>query len=236
MNYSEAALQQVREDRLLIHEVDRWLYEEITPYIGQRVLEIGCGVGNFSRHFVDRDLYVGIEPSAESINVVRQKFADFPNMQAFVYDATSPGFSHQFSGFRLDTIFSLNVFEHIEDHMAALRNGAAVLQSGGKFILIVPAHQWLYGGIDRAIGHYRRYSKRLVADMFSQVGLTCVAQRYINALGALGWFVNARFRTVETPPQSQLRLFNRITPWLKRAERIAPPPFGISVMTVGIKE
>lgn len=57
MQYSETALQKVREDRLLIDAVDQWLYEEITPFVGQRILEIGCGFGNFARHLTDRQLY-----------------------------------------------------------------------------------------------------------------------------------------------------------------------------------
>ena len=55
MNYSEYAMQQVRERRLLINEVDSWIYDEIAPYLGQRILEIGCGLGNFTQMLTDRE-------------------------------------------------------------------------------------------------------------------------------------------------------------------------------------
>ena len=90
MEYSEAALQKVREDRLLIDAVDQWLYEEIAPYLGHRVLEIGCGLGNFARHLTDREFYLGTETSAESIDHVEQVFAGHPNMRFAVADATAP--------------------------------------------------------------------------------------------------------------------------------------------------
>ena len=232
MEYSEAALQKVREDRLLIDAVDQWLYEEIEPYLGQRILEIGCGLGNFAHHLTDRNLYLGTETSVDSIEHVSRVFADHANMLFAVADATAPGFV-DFGRLSIDTIFSLNVFEHIEDHETALRNAANVLQPGGRLILVVPAHMALYGSIDRAIGHYRRYDKNMAADLFRQAGLTLVKQKYINALGGLGWWANSRLRKEDTPPSGQLRLFNAVVPVLKAVERTVPAPFGISLLTVG---
>jgi len=232
MQYSETALQKVREDRLLIDAVDQWLYEEITPFLGQRILEIGCGLGNFARHLTDRQLYLGTETSTESIDHVSREFAGHPNMLFAVADATAPGFI-DFGRLGIDTVFSLNVFEHIEDHETALRNAAGVLQPGGRLILVVPAHMALYGSIDRAIGHYRRYDKAMAASLFQQVGLTLVAQKYINAPGALGWWANSRLRRQDTPPSGQLRLFNRVVPLIQAFEQAIPMPFGISLLTVG---
>lgn len=234
MEYSEAALQKVREDRLLINAVDRWLYEEIAPYLGQRVLEIGCGLGNFARHLTDRAFYLGTETSAESIEQVSRFFAGYAAMHFAVADATAPAFA-DFARHSIDTVFSLNVFEHIEDHETALDNAAAILQPGGRLILVVPAHMALYGSIDRAIGHYRRYDKKMAASLFQQAGLILVAQKYINALGALGWWANGRLRRQDTPPAGQLSLFNRVVPVIKVVERIVPMPFGISLLAVGRK-
>lgn len=235
MEYSEAALQKVREDRLLIDAVDRWLYEEIAPYLGRRVLEIGCGLGNFARHLTDRDLYVGVETSPESVEHMRQEFQIYPNVRTFVADATDPAFGN-YASYGFDTIFSLNVFEHINDHRTALRHAVEVLQPGGHLILVVPSHGWLYGSIDRAIGHYRRYDKKTISSLYAEAGLAMVQQKYINALGALGWFVNGRLRKQETPPSGQLRLLNTITPIVKRFERLIPAPFGISLLAVGRKQ
>jgi len=234
MEYSVTALQKVWEDRLLIDAVDQWLYEEISPYLGQRILEIGCGLGNFARHLTGRELYLGTETSVDSIEHVSRAFAGHANMLFTVADATAPGFV-DFGRLGIDTVFSLNVFEHIEDHKTALRNAAAVLQPGGRLILVVPAHMALYGSIDRAIGHYRRYDKGMAADLYRQAGLTLVKQKYINAMGALGWWANSRLRQEDTPPSGQLRLFNVVVPVIKAVERVVPVPFGISLLTVGLR-
>lgn len=232
MQYNEAALQKVREDRLLIEAVDRWLYEEIRPFLGQRVLEIGCGLGNFARYLVDRELYIGTEISTESVDQVRRDFAAYPNMCFEFADVTADSFA-DFARYDIDTVFSLNVFEHIEDHQVALANAVRVLKTGGHLILVVPAHMALYGSIDRAIGHYRRYNKRMMTDLFQTVELKPVMQKYINALGALGWWFNGRVRSQKTPPSGQLRLFNHVVPILKVIERVLPVPFGISLLAVG---
>lgn len=232
MEYSEAALQKVREDRLLIDAVDQWLYEEIAPYLGQRIIEIGCGLGNFARHLTDREFYLGTETSAESIAHVQQAFARHSNMHFAVADVTAPGFA-DLADYRVDTVFSLNVFEHIEDDGLAVRNAAQVLQPGGHLILVVPAHMTLYGSIDQAIGHYRRYDKHRMSVLFQHAGLQVIVQKHINALGALGWWVNSRLRRQTTPPPGQLRLFNAVVPIIKAVERIVPMPFGISLLTIG---
>ena len=234
MEFSAAALQQVRERRLLIDQVDLWLYEEIAPFIGRRVLEIGCGLGNFARHLTDREIYVGIEISDEIVAQFRQLHADASNLHAFVADITDASFL-DFGRFRFDTIFSLNVFEHIEDDLLAATNAAKVLQPGGTFILVVPSHGFLYGSMDRSIGHHRRYDKEEVASLLRRAGFTCVSQKYVNAFGALGWLVNGRLLRNEVPPSGQLTFFNHLVPMLKRLERAVSVPFGISLLTVARK-
>ena len=227
MGYSEVALQQVHERRLLIDQVDLWLYEEVVPYLGKRILEIGCGLGNLARYLTDRELYVGTDLSSESVAAVIETFSSLPNMRAYVADVTDSTFT-ELAHLNFDTVISLNVFEHIEDDVLALQNTRKVLQPDGKLILVVPAHDSLYGTMDRSIGHYRRYSKRRMIDTLSHARLTCVRQRYINAFGALGWLVKRANSRQEVPPSGQLRSFNHLVPLLKRLERSVNMPFGIS--------
>ncbi|MEA3335287.1 MAG: class I SAM-dependent methyltransferase [Chloroflexota bacterium] len=234
MEFDEVALQKVREDRLLIDELDRWLYDEIRPFFGQRVLDVGCGLGNFARHLTAKDLYIGTDVSPASVAAVNKTYGAYPNMHAQVANATDPRF-RKFKRFEIDTVFSLNVFEHIDDHETALENVAYVLKPGGVLILVVPAHKWLYGSIDRSIGHYRRYDMTLLAEMFREVGINCVKLKYINALGAVGWFANGRVRRQDTPPSGQLKLFNKLVPLIRRFESLVPVPFGISLLAVARK-
>jgi SAM-dependent methyltransferase len=231
VEFSEAALQRVREDRLLIDGVDAWLFEEVAPYLGERVLEVGCGVGNFAQHLMGRALYAGIDVSHESVRSFNETYGTFPNAFALELDVCTPKLL-ELAHLGFDTVFSLNVLEHIADDRAALQNIGRVLRPGGMLVLVVPAHNWLYGSMDRSIGHHRRYDKRKMSNLLGATGFRCVAQKYINALGAVGWYVNGRILERETPPSQQLRVFNKVVPLLKLVERIVPVPFGISLLAV----
>lgn len=231
MQYDEAALQKVRETRLLIDKCDAWLYESIEPYIGRRVLEIGCGLGNLTKHLLDRDLVVGVDVDQGSVNYVLQTYGASENVEAHTYDASDPAILSLKPG-QFDTVVSLNVFEHIEDDLTALNNVRELLMPGGLFVLIVPAHMFLYGTMDSSIGHYRRYDVRSMTEKLNAVGLQPIELRYLNPLGAMGWLVNGRVLKRKVPPIGQLKTFNRIMPLVIMAERLIEWPFGLSLLSV----
>lgn len=231
MQYDEEALQQVRETRLLIDRCDAWLFETVEPLLGQRILEIGCGLGNLTKHLLDRELVVGVDVDQGSVDHVETEFGMRDNIKAFRYDASDPAIL-ELKSFQFDTAVSLNVFEHIENDVAALQNVHDLLEPGGRLVLIVPAHMFLYGTMDSSIGHYRRYEIEELTRKLASVGLTVEQQDYINPIGALGWLVNGRLLRREVPPVGQLKLFNRIMPLVNATERVIKVPFGLSVLSV----
>jgi len=231
MRYSEEALQTVRETRALINRYDEWLFEEIQPYLGQRVLEIGCGLGNLLWHLKDREFVLGIDNSAEAVSYARNRYISFENIDAEVQDITNPEIS-RVSRFQFDSAVSLNVFEHIENDLLALENTRGMLKSNGVLVLIVPAHEWLYGTMDEAIGHYRRYSKETLKSKLEPAGFEVIRQDYINLLGVLGWWVNGRLLKKSVPPSGQLKIYNRIVPIWKTLEALISTPIGISLISI----
>jgi SAM-dependent methyltransferase len=234
MQSTEDALQIVRERRLLIDRCDAWLFEEIETYLGQRILEIGCGLGNLMAHLLDRELVVGIDLSPEAVATVAQQYAPLPNVVAETYDIADPA-TLALKAYRFDTAISLNVFEHIENDDLALSHTFDLLNHGGRIILIVPAHGWLYGTMDSSIGHYRRYDKPMIANKLQHVGFKLENQTYMNLLGALGWFVNGRLLRQHVPPTGQLKLFNLAVPLIKALESRLSLPIGLSLLTVATK-
>jgi len=231
INYDEYALQQVRELRLLIDHCDAWLFQEVEPFLGQRVLEVGCGLGNLTRHLTDRSLVVGIDLSAKSVAHVQAQYAAHPNLHALVYDVTDPAVL-ELARFEFDTAIMLNVLEHIEDDKLALKHVRQILCPGGQVIVIVPAHKWLYGSMDRSIGHYRRYDKEMMARKMQAAGFHVRVQEHMNVLGMLGWFINGRILKQRVPPTGQLKLFNLIVPVVQRCERLVDLPIGLSLLSV----
>lgn len=234
MDYDEQALEAVRVGRLLIDRYDAWLFGEFSPYLGQRVLEVGCGLGNQIRHLTGRDLVVGIDLASSSVERVQQDYKDYPNIHAYTYSITDPAvLALSENGF--DSALSLNVLEHVEDDQLALQHIYQMLKPGGKLILVLPAHMALYGTMDTSIGHYRRYNREFLRARLEKAGFRVLKDKYVNTVGAMGWWFNGRVLKKTVPPSGQLKLFNVIVPVLKTAEQIIPPPFGITVLSISEK-
>ena len=234
MQFDEQALDEGRKSRLLIDRLADWLFEEFKPHVGQRVLEIGCGLGNHFDHFLDRERLVGFDLSADSVSKVQKQFKQHPNVRVLAISITDPDVL-DLQEERFDTAFSLNVFEHIEDDELALSHTHQLLQPGGALILIVPAHQWLYGPMDLSIGYYRRYTKEAMGTKLRAAGFELVLQKHINMVGAFGWLVNGRMLRRTVPPRGQLRLLNGIIPICRGIEQHCHVPFGVSLLSVARK-
>ena len=135
--------------------------------------------------------------------------------------------------FRPDSVVCVNVLEHIEDDVAALRAMADIVVPGGVIVLLVPAFDALYGPIDRNLGHYRRYRRRALAALCSSMGLEIRKLHYVNSVGFFGWWVNARLLKRETQSDGQIAVFDRwLVPVFSALEAAVPPPFGQSLLAV----
>src|ERR1700694_2431607 len=157
-----------------------WQRRMTLPHLGSRVLEIGCGMGNFTRHLVDREQVVGIDLVAECVAVHQMNLGAHPHVHSLVMDVLDPRFL-ELKKFRPDSIVCLNVLEHISDDLRALRHMCAVLPAGGRAVLIVPAFDALYGPIDGMLGHFRRYSKRSFLKAAQQAGFVAERMYYMNS-------------------------------------------------------
>lgn len=205
-----------------------WQARLVLPHVGRRVIEIGCGLGNFTRYLADRELVVGIdiEPAC-----AEQWQRAYPRHTGASMDVTQPEFL-ELKQHRPDTVVCLNVLEHVEDDITALRHMHAVLPAGGRAILIIPAYESLYGPIDHNLGHYRRYSKKPFADLARRLGFR-PALKYMNMVGCVGWWVNAKVLRRTEQSEEQIKLFDSvIVPVLSRVEAAVEPPFGQSIFAV----
>jgi len=200
--------------------------------LGQRVVEVGCGIGNFTRMIADRDLVIGVDIEPACIDQHRTRFANQKNIRSLVLDAMDPSFSN-LKAEAPDSIVCLNVLEHIEDDLGTLKAFASILPQGGKAVLIVPAFMALYGPIDKYLGHYRRYTCASFADTANQAGFVTKELRYMNTIGFFGWWANSKILKRQEQSEGQIELFDkRIVPILEKLESWISPPFGQSVFAV----
>lgn len=217
---------------------NRWVYELLKPHVTGRVLEVGCGTGNITQYLAQSaDEVVGIDPVARFIDRFHQRFtghASVTSHRCTLADLAPPTPPDNDASY-FDTVVSCNVFEHIEDHVGALKQVATHLRPGGKAVIFVPAGPIAFGKLDRALGHYRRYTIASLREAMRDAGLEWVEGRYSNAVGLFGWWLNSVVLKKAQVPGDQAVLFNRIVPILSRLEKLIRPPFGQSVIGVASK-
>ncbi|HBP23599.1 MAG TPA: hypothetical protein DEA08_38200 [Planctomycetes bacterium] len=212
---------------------NRWMADTLDPHVGQRVLEFGCGTGNMLSHFLDRERVAGIDLDPALIRYCEESFAGEENCEFHCADI----FRDEVElSVQPDTVISLNVIEHIEDDRGALRWLVERLPVGGRLVILVPSHPTIYGELDRAAGHFRRYTKRELVSKVADSGCRVTHTRFFNAIGFFGWGLNSRLLKRRDIPSKQALFYDRfVVPLQARAERLIRPLFGQSLIVVGEK-
>ena len=213
-----------------------WQYRRIAPYVASRVCEIGSGIGSMSELLLStpRERVVLTDRDAGYLRTLRQRFAARPPVAVEWLDLPDPDAADRFQAYRLDTVVALNVIEHIEDDMEAMRTIRAMLQPGGRFVMLVPALPALHGTLDQELGHFRRYTRSVLDARLAQAGFQAERIFYFNLVGAFGWWFNARVLRRPQIAAAQVRWFDAFVPFL-RFEDLFRLPFGQSVISVAVK-
>lgn len=214
---------------------NRWIIENLHPYVGERVLDVGCGTGNILKYFLDRERVVGIDVGEEFIDKARERFGDRANFRAEVTDISDAGVV-ELVGETFDTIMCVNVLEHIENDELALEHMNEILSPGGRLLLFVPAHPFLHGSMDEVDGHHRRYTKTTLGTKLAGAGFSIEARHYMNLPGAIAWFIDGRVLRRSFVPATHDGLFQRMVPRIAAVERKMRPPLGLSLVMVGRKK
>jgi SAM-dependent methyltransferase len=206
--------------------------ELIRPHLGQSVLEVGAGLGEFADQLTGLDRHVVTDLDPQAVEALAARFADRPEVAARVLDlaAENPGAD---LGGPVDSVLAINVLEHIEDDRGTLRELAKLVRPGGKVVMWVPAYMQLYGDFDRAVGHVRRYTPSTLTASFVAAGLDPVDVRPVNLLGGIAWWATVRRAGVGSPNPRLVSVYDRfVVPVTRTLERRVVPPFGQSVLGV----
>jgi SAM-dependent methyltransferase len=207
-----------------------WLLERALPHLGPRVIDVGAGIGIFVAQLLPTcELVVAVEPDPTDAEIMRGRFAGEPRVRVEERDAIS--LEQADVGGPFDAAICFNVLEHIDDDVRALRAIRSQLGVGGRLCLLVPAHEALFGTIDRNVGHARRYDRATLRARFEAADLVALETRYVNPLGALGWLLSSRVLRREHVPEAPLKAYDKLVPLLRAADRL-PLPFGLSVWAV----
>ncbi len=229
-----SAQQAVLEDLTAAKNYRAWLIALTVAHLGDDPLEVGSGVGVYAADWLADGVprLTVTEADAGRVAALRVRFADdarvtVRELVAPLPDTEPPG-THS-------AVVALNVLEHIEDHVAALRTFAELLRPGGRVVIYVPAFELAMSRFDREIGHVRRYTTASLDAALSAAGFQVELNRYVNPVGLLAWIVMMRLLRARPHDGPALRVYDRlVVPLLRRADRVRPP-FGQSVFAVAVK-
>jgi SAM-dependent methyltransferase len=210
----------------------QWIYDLIEPYLGDRILEVGAGHGTFTallapgRHVTATDL------SERCVRVLHDRYDGDPTVTVQQSDLAQAVGAGPF-----DTVVLINVLEHISEDSQALSQVHDLLRPGGRVLLWVPAFDQLYSEFDRRIGHHRRYTVAQLQHRLLGSGFTVDEIRYVNALGALAWWLVAKKLRRTPTGKLGVRIYDRVfVPIVRRVEERWRPPVGQSILAIASRE
>ena len=182
----------------LANNYQKWINDTISPYLGDNILEVGAGIGNQSQWLPIKKSLTITEASLGLFPILQQnlkkKFGSDPRVHTELVNLDGD-WTKPFKDKNIDTIVSFNVLEHVEDDSAAISSFFEILKANPektpkRIVTFVPAHQWAYGSIDKAYGHYRRYSHRDFDLILKKNNIPAkVNYRYFNMFGLPGWLL-----------------------------------------------
>lgn len=211
---------------------NQWLGRRLREHLGKRVLEVGAGIGTITRQIeAGRELVLALEVDPFYVEKLKNLFKNRPNVLP-IFSGVETADWDKLKPYDIDSVLLSNVLEHIEDDAAAVANFKRVLVPGGKLVILVPALPRLFGSIDEAVGHYRRYTPETLRTLLESQGFVVEKVQWLNLLGIPGWFVNGKIAKRRAVPPLQLALYDQVAPLLARLEDNFQIPVGMSLLAV----
>jgi FkbM family methyltransferase len=208
-----------------------WISGRFAPYLGERIVEAGAGIGTFTLHLLERAPsahVLAIEPAVNNFPFLARRFAEDSRVRpehGYLGDAQPERSA--------DSVVAVNVMEHVEDDGGFLAAARRVLVPGGHVLLFVPAVPAIFGTLDRAFEHCRRYRRGELREKLVAAGLEPLEVRYMNLPGVAAWWLAGRVLRRTTVKPGDARVYDRwVVPWVRALESRWAPPIGQSLLAI----
>jgi len=206
------------------------VFSHLEPYLRGHVLEVGAGIGANAGALASGrfERWTCLEPDAGLAARIPQH-APPGDARFEIQIGTLANISPEA---RFDAILYLDVLEHIEDDRGEVARAAALLAEGGHLAVLAPAFPWLYSPFDRAIGHFRRYTRRALASLTTPP-LQLERIRYLDLAGLLASSGIRLLLKQAQPTESQILFWDRkLVPLSRYLDPVSGYRAGRSVLAI----
>jgi SAM-dependent methyltransferase len=228
----------VGEELELFRDAKNWRnywFSLAKPYLKGEILEVGSGIGSVTKLVdsqIEFDRLIALEPDLDlseegKKNLSSSKSESIIFMSGFLKDLPE--------GLKFDAILYIDVLEHIDDDNQEIARALECLKEGGVIVILSPAHQALFSEFDAAIGHYRRYSKRAISNIFKSANHQTKQELsiYLDSVGVLTSLANKLLLRQSNPTKAQIYIWDKyIIPVSKILDKITFFKFGKSLLVV----
>jgi SAM-dependent methyltransferase len=213
-----------------------WILDSFSNYLGENLLEVGAGNGNFLKATLDRFKFssaLALEPDLELFKDLKNNTKRYSSLKIL------PNFSSDLekslvSG--IDTIIYNNVLEHIQDDQKELSIAFNLLKKGGHILTFSPAMPSLYSQFDISVGHYRRYTLQEMKQKMLKAGFEIKQAYYFDFVGSLVWYLKFKiFKSYNLNSAQALNYDKFAVPFLRKFEPSKILPFGKNIVVIGQK-
>ena len=208
------------------------LAESMQPFLGQRVLEVGAGIGNLATHLTSAPELLLAEPTSAYRRQLVAVISYRSNVSLVNHDVFSAAGQAWAQAVQPpDTIVAVNQLEGLADDEQGLKILSDLVAPGGRLIFLVPCHPFLYGRLDQALKRQNRYRAHEFCDLVRQAGLQIESQKWLGKLALVGWFIESKIGQRQFFEPKSLALLNLFAPLMKMLDRFLPWP-GLSLFVV----
>jgi SAM-dependent methyltransferase len=206
------------------------------PLLKGNVLEVGAGIGETTHSLCDgtQESWVCLEPDRKLTNeiIAKKKSGYLPS----IIEVKEGTLASMDPNRKFDAIIYIDVIEHIEQDATEVQHASTFLKDGGHLIILVPAHNYLFSEFDKAIGHFRRYNKKMLIDAAPK-NLKKISVRYLDSVGLLASLTNKWFLKQEHPQLKQIKFWdNFVIPVSKILDRVLGYSAGKTVLGIWQKQ
>ena len=212
----------------------KWIINEIRPYFGDELAEVGAGNGNISELLLAEQIkrLVAFEPSSNMYPILNDRLKKNNRIETIngYFGEKCGNYENSF-----DSVIYINALEHIQNDEEELSYVYKSLRKGGHVIIYVPALSFLYSELDRSLGHFRRYHKQELLKLAQEAGFNIIKLKYFDIAGIVPWYITFVLLK-QTLNRFNVSLYDRfVVPIMRIVEGLITPPIGKDLILIAQK-